>query len=648
MHVAIRAAAVASLILSALHASAQDVPVEAFATSNKVSSPRLSTDGRHIAVSVDLGEGNHGLAVYRTEDMKQTTLLRLPRYEMAAQAQWVSPTRLVIAKGRLLGSREQPTSMGEIVATDFDGRNQKYIFGYQQSTRSGNIEPGFGHIAGVPEKPNGHFYLRRLSRDSNRSQLYDVDADTAVARLVADIGVRDLNFVLDRQGIPRYAYGTDDENRYLLYTAGNQAGGKEWMPMPPPQQGAQWTPYGFSADGSQVFASYSVAGGPVMFVRSRPDASDRQVLASDPLGSFGTIEWSSGPSLPFAATLGDGRPRVVYFDPESPDAKLHDALNLSFPDHYIQYVDHSSDGNVTLLYAYSDRDPGSWYLFDRVKRKASILLSSIQGLDASRMGERRPFRFKASDGMELEGILTLPHDIATPEKLPVVVLPHGGPHGIRDGWAFDLDAQFLASRGYLVLQVNFRGSGGRGRAFQEAGYLKWGTRMQDDVLDGLRWAIAQGYADADRVCTFGISFGAYSAMMLAAKEPGLIKCAAGMSGVYDLKMMYAKGDIHATRWGNNYLGRAIGRSEGELAANSPTSLAARIRVPVFLAHGELDERTPIAQAQAMKTALERAGNVPEWMQVRGEGHGFHADSNNIAFYRRLEAFLTRNIGPRPQ
>ncbi|WP_411833069.1 prolyl oligopeptidase family serine peptidase [Pseudoxanthomonas mexicana] len=640
------AALAACMAMATGQALAEPVPVEAFAASGKLGSPRLSPDGRHLALSIDLGEGNHGLAIHRIEDMRQTALLRLPRYEVPVQVHWVSPKRLVIAKGRQMGSREEPMAMGEIIATDFDGGNQKYVYGYQQSTRTAGLDRGFGYIEGLPEVRDGRFYMRRLSRGTSRSQLYEIDTGKTTSRLIADIPVKDLSFVLDRDGVPRYAYGVDDDDNYLLY--GADAQGQNWQPIPHQRLGGRFVPLAFAPDGRQLYALYSVDGGPQMLVRSAADGSAREVLARDAFASIDALEWTPAPTQPFAATFGAGRPQVAYFDPGSEEARLHQELGRSFSDGHVTYVNHSADGQVSLLHAHSDRNPGAWYLFDRAQRRASKLLDRREGIDAARMGERRPFRFRASDGMELDGYLTIPQGAGDPVRLPMVLLPHGGPHAPGDRWGFDNDAQFLASRGYLVLQVNYRGSEGRGHAFERAGYLKWGDRIQDDLLDGVRWSIAQGYADPQRVCAYGASFGAYSAMMAAARSPDLIKCAAGLSGLYDLKMMYSKGDIRTSRYGLNYLARVVGRDDAELAANSPTSLATRIQAPVLLVHGEIDERTPLVQAKAMKAALERAGNAPEWMVVPKEGHGFYKEENNIAFYRRLEAFLARHIGPGSQ
>ncbi|SKC58150.1 alpha/beta hydrolase family protein [Pseudoxanthomonas indica] len=626
---------------SSASTGSERVPVEAFAKGNALSNPRLSPDGKHVAVSADLGEGNHALLIYRVEGMKQTAVLRLPRYQLPTETMWVSNKRLVLGKGRKFGGREEPYALGEIIATDVDGKNQDYIFGQERSLRTSSLEPGFGFVAGGPHQPNGHFYMRRAGSTS-RSQLYDVDAEMKTARLIADIPVKDLSFVIDDKGVPRYAYGTDDNDVYLLYQANAQ--GKEWLPLDAGKIGGKFVPFAFNADGTRVFAYYSESGGPSQVVTATPEGQQRTVLLQDGFSSVAAVEWRSLPYQPIAASLGAGKPRWTYFEPNARDATLHEAIGNAIPGKFIRYTGHSQDGNMSLLHAYSDRDPGTWYLLDRQRSTLEAILASREGIDEARMGERRPFRFKASDGLELEAILTVPAGVETPRNLPMVLLPHGGPHVWGDAWAYDNDAQFLASRGYLVLQVNYRGSLGRGERFETLGYRQWGKRVQQDLIDGVRWTIAQGQADPARICSYGASFGAYSAMMVVAREPGLFKCAAGLAGLYDLNMMYAKGDTRTYNYGLNYLNRTIGTDAGDLKANSPTGVASRIKVPVLIAHGEADQRTPFAQAKAMKTALESSGNAPEWMAVPKEGHGFYEDKNNIAFYRRLEAFLDRHIG----
>ncbi|MBB3814365.1 dipeptidyl aminopeptidase/acylaminoacyl peptidase [Xanthomonas arboricola] len=625
-------------VFSGTAQAASPPPVEAFVESGPISSPAMSPDGKHLAVSADLGDGNYALVVYRIAGMQSTTMLRLPRYELPVRIAWVSDRRLVIGKGRKLGSLEEPMPMGEIIATDLDGSNQRYVYGYLQSTRNAGLERGFGYIESLPSRRNGHFYMRRLSLDSRHSMLYDVDASTTTHRLMADVDVPDLRFVLDHDGVAQYAYGTDDNDNPLLF----RRSGNGWSPMSQVQ--ANWRPIAFARQPGRVYGWYNEAGGPTVLVASDPDGQQRSVLASDPFYSVDDLQWGPAPQTPFAARLGPGRPTLRYFEQDTAEAQLHRSLSQTLAGQYVDFVNFTEDGSGLLLRAYSDRDAGAWYIFDRPSNTLKLVIKARSALPAAQMNERRMVTFQASDGLILDGVLTVPGTAARGERLPMILLPHGGPHADGDGWAFDTDAQFLASRGYLVLQVNYRGGLGRGNRFERAGYRQWGERIQDDLVDGVRWAVGQGLADQTRICSYGASFGAYAAMMVQVKAPELFRCAVGVAGIYDLQMMYSKGDINRSDYGLNYLERAIGRDTAELAAHSPVMLADRIKVPVLLVHGEEDERAPFAQAKSLRAALTRSGNAPQWMSVPKEGHGFYKEANQITFYRTLERFLAEQLG----
>jgi dipeptidyl aminopeptidase/acylaminoacyl peptidase len=249
---------------------------------------------------------------------------------------------------------------------------------------------------------------------------------------------------------------------------------------------------------------------------------------------------------------------------------------------------------------------------------------------------------KARDGVDLHGYLTLPYGSAG-KQLPMVVVPHGGPFGIADVWEFDGGIQMLAQAGYAVLQVNFRGSGGYGRWFRRAGARQWGLTMQDDVTDATRWAIQSGVADASRICIYGASYGAYAALTGVAKEPDLYKCAVGYVGVYDLPMMHTRGDTQTARWGETFLREWIGEPS-EVAKVSPTNMADRIKVPVFLAAGGEDERAPIAHSELMERRLKAAGVPVETLYYKTEGHGFYNEAHQREYYTKLLDFFSRHLG----
>jgi dipeptidyl aminopeptidase/acylaminoacyl peptidase len=638
---------VACLLLPVAAVAADLIPVEDFAHHPLLTMPRLSPNGQYLAVNMnDPGSDSHMLAVYKVDDMTQpVSMLRLPKYEIAADITWVSNTRLVVDKGKLYGSIDKPFLTGEVIATDLDGKNQDYLYGrdslkYGTRAATRGTDRGWGFVEGTPSPTNGHFYMGTQSwENTDISTLYDVDAGKNTRHLIGQINVGGMSFMVGSDGKAHFAYGRNDNFEYVVYH--QQAGG--WSRMTRAQVGGSFVPIYFTPDKKGIYAQYNAGGGPTELVQQDENGDNRKVLASDSFSSIGNIEWTPFPDQPFATAPDTGLPTFTYIDPNLPTAKLHRALSLKFPGSYVHFVDFSEDGGKLLFSVDSDRDPGTYYLIDTHTYKVIKLFASEPWIDPAKMAERRPLHFKASDGIDLEAILTIPNgtDLA---NLPMILLPHGGPIGVQDSWDYDNDAQFLASRGYLVLQVNYRGSSGRGEDFQEAGYLKWGTRIQQDLIDGVKWAIGQNYADPKRICVYGGSFGGYSAMMTTIRAPGMFKCAVGYAGIYDLAMMYKKGDIQEDKSGRSYLTTVIGRNDAELAANSPDKLADKIDVPVLLIHGEDDKRAPFAQAKAMRAALDAAHKPYEWLSKPGEGHGFYDEKNTVEFYNLMQAFLEKHIG----
>lgn len=636
----------ACLLLPAAAAAADLVPVEDFARHAQLSMPQLSPDGRHLAVNMNYPDGDsHALAVYDVADMSRpVSLLRLPKYELAIGITWVDNTRLVVEKGRQLGSIDKPVATGEVIATDFDGKHQDYLYGSESKygTRAGTrgTDRGWGFVAGRPTPANGHFYMTTYSWDNqDYSTLYDVDAGKNTRRLIGQIKASGLSFMVGADGKARYAYGRDDNWDYVVY----QQQGSSWVKVNVADTEGSFTPLFFAPDRQRIFASYSADGGPSKLIEQDENGGNRKVLAGDSFSSIGAMELTPQPYQPFATVLATGVPQPSYIDADSPPAKLHRALSMKFPGSYVHFVNFSEDGGQLLFSVSSDRNPGSYFLIDTKNYKVVKLFDAMPWIDPAQMAERRPLRFKARDGKEIEAILTIPKG-ANLAKLPMVLVPHGGPIDVQDDWFFDDDAQFLASRGYLVLQVNYRGSSGRGANFKAAGYRQWGSGIQQDLIDAVKWAVAEDYADPQRVCIYGASFGGYSALMAPVRAPGMFKCAIGYAGIYDMALRYKKGDTQESKAGRNALRIQMGDDPAELAANSPVNLAGKIDVPVFLVHGEDDQRAPFAHAKAMRAALDAAHKPYEWLSKPGEGHGFYSEQNNVELYTKLQAFLEKYIG----
>lgn len=640
------AAAVCLAACAAGAYAADTIPTADFARRMPLTTPRLSPDGNYVSVAYHDPNGkDHGLAIFRIGDMgKPVTLIRMPPYELPADMIWTSATRLVVARGTVDGSIGNASYTGELMAIDIDGKNPDYLYGFESyGKRAGTraLDRGWGTIEGTPPKSNGHFYMRATSwSDQDRSTLYDVDAVSSSRRQIADIGIGGMSFMLAPDGTPRFAFGNGSDAKWAVY----HREGSGWAKVAADAAHQGFHPVATVAGTQRMFALYSPDGSGGEFVEQDEDGGNRRVVASDPFSDLTTSGlWTAAPLRPFGVVTQTGIPKAIYANPQEPIARLHMALSQKFPGMFVQFVDFSEDGGQLLLQVASDREPGRYMLIDTHTYKVRDVFTKAPWIDPSKMSERRPMRFTASDGTEIEAIVTFPNG-KPQQHLPMVLLPHGGPFGVHDSWYFDEDAQFLASRGYLVLQVNFRGSDGRGTSFEGQGYRQWGQRIQQDLVDGVKWAIGKDLADAGRVCVYGGSFGGYSAMMLPVRAPGMFKCAVGYAGVYDLPMMYDKGDIKTSRFGRSYLARTLGEDMAQLAAESPDHVADRIDVPVLLVHGEDDQRAPFAQFKAMKAALDAAHKPYETLTKAGERHGFVKPENVEEFYDRLAAFLDRNIG----
>ena len=330
---------------------------------------------------------------------------------------------------------------------------------------------------------------------------------------------------------------------------------------------------------------------------------------------------------------------VHWFDPKW-DA-LQRSVDAALPGR-VNFMSGSFEAGVMFIFSYGDVDPGTWYVLKLGAMSLQKIDSIKPEIDRQAMRPMQIVRYRSIDGLEVPAYLTLPVDGG--RNLPAIVLVHGGPV-VRDRWAWNAEVQLLASRGYAVLQPQFRGSAGFGQSFELAGYGQWGRAMQDDVTAGAEWLVAQGIADPRRMCIYGGSYGGYATLWALVKTPKLFRCGASLAGVSDLNLMLTDdSDANDSELGRLFRRRYVGAKEDgkRLDEVSPLKGAARIEVPVLLAHGNFDKRVPIVHSEKMLEALRANGKSAEWIYLRGEQHGIAYDANRELYYKTLFDFLARN------
>lgn len=637
-------------------AAAQQPPmsIKNFIRAADFSHVTISPDGTYVAALIPVPDHPYQnvIAVLDAKTAKVVHLLRSGSDELVDYYFWVSDKRIVASVAKQEGGLDTPELTGELFAVDVDGGSQINLFGY----RAGGMETGTLIHAAEARYAFAEPISTQVFNDRQiLIAINDFSADrkgtyTSAALLNVRDGrsinlstspVRNAQLVADHAGQIRVAYA---DNTYY-------GGGKLWLRASTKDDWAllndaatshvEMVPIGFNRDNSQLYLS--VAQG------DKPTAIERMDTATHKLVKLYQGQFASPRALLptadgqdyYGVITRDGKQSLFYFDKNAPEAKLSMALAANFPGQLAYFSSFTRDGKHAIVKVVSDRNPGDYYVFDLDTSNARYLLSAEPWIDPNQMRPMQPIELKARDGLSLHGFLTLP---AGNKPFPLIVLPHGGPHGIADQWEFDGEVQLFANHGYAVLQVNYRGSGGYGDWFQSLGYRQWGLSMQDDLTDATRWAIDQGYADAHRVCIYGASYGGYAALEGAEREPDLYKCAVGYAGVYDLRVQLDRSDTQRTDRGSAYLQMVLGDDRNDLLRRSPLGGVDKLKADVLLIHGGADPRVPFKNFKEFTAALDKLGKHYASLVEPDEGHGFFLPEHREQAYRKMMDFFDSHIG----
>lgn len=617
--------------------AAAPLPIEALADLPGLSDPVLSPDGQRVAAPITAG-GVNRIAVWDLRAIDRPPhFLSQAGYELR-WLRWAGPNRLLLGVGTRVNYEGISVPVTRIVAVETGGWTARAL-----DTGRGIIGDDVIYV-----EPTGAFILVSSQPTWDLSPaVVRIDLATGAATRVQ--GPRDgvWNWYADGSGVVRAGVDYSNNRITLFYRA---HAGDELRRIDSrryPQDGSVIDMIRFVQNTDRgIIVTNAVTGRFAVYgydftTDTRGDAIfehpsvDVQVAMMGPNGELNGVAYE------------DDRLRIHWINPEY--QRLQATLDRALPGKTNLVANASADGQRILFWSGAADDPGTYYIYDRSARRIQPFMSPYESLVDRQFAPVRPISFRNRDGAELQGYLTLPQRGET-RGLPLILMPHGGPFA-RDSWNFDPWVQFLASRGYAVLQVNFRGSTGYGRAFVERGIGQWGSGMIDDLEDGVDWLAREGTIDPARVCVVGASYGGYAALWAPIRKPERYRCAVSFAGLSDIGAMlrYDGRRFTATRYAREWRRRVQGEEGTDLAAISPLRQADRVRVPLLIAHGERDTNVPPSQSHDLVRALARRNAVVESVFYPEAGHGFTRAQDSVDFLRRLEAFLARHnpAGPVP-
>ena len=621
--------------------------IEGFAKHSAYHQVVLSPDGKHYAVTVTNKDGKRTILILDRATNKQVGSLSWRGREIPNSVVWLNNERVAIEVGIKVNALDQPLLTGEYVAMNIDGSRKMVLHGLRKETkrnkRRSKAAMGQMFITDLlPEEPD-YVNILTIPNGESFAELKRINVYTGREKRLAKSPLKGGGMLADHNGNARFAVGIESVegiNKTVVYYKKTKDSDWELFDRYDEDLGSI-SPLAFDANNEKVYVLSNYNRETKAIYALDLQTKKLELVSQNERVDVQTMDFGPKRQL-YAVHYEPDYSSIDVLDPNHPLGKWYPAFIKSFNGAKVSIVSSTYDMTEMVVQVESDKDPGSYYVFNSKTGNLSLLMKSKPWLDTKKMGSTEAFSFKARDGKTIYGFITLPKGKET--NLPLIVIPHGGPHGPRDYWTFDDDVQLLASHGYAVLRVNFRGSGGYGKEYQSSGYRKWGSAIMDDITDGVNWAIAQNIADKDRLCIYGASFGGYSALMGPVREPDLYKCAIGYVGVYDMDLLFKTGDVPESQYGTNFLKKVIGEDRAQIEAFSPARHVDKIKSAVFIVHGEKDQRAHFDHALLLRDKFEQANKPYQWLTKPKEGHGFYNEDNRLDLYNQMLAFFEKHIG----
>ncbi|MCJ9430812.1 S9 family peptidase [Kordiimonas marina] len=624
------------------HGTAPLLPVKAYASLPAFHGVKLSPDGKQIGFITNL-KGRAAL-VMENLDGSQPAALSSAQDANIVNFYWATDKRLLVVYGfsETRGRSHIKLDQTRLMAVDRDGQNQAWIVKGKKISRLGiNMAPQ------TPPTPQFQHKIIDLLPDDPEHILLSIDADLNGTDEVWKLnifnghyreviqGMRGIqNWYADQNHTVRFGEGYELDNQYAILRD------KEGHTAPLTK--ADWYKdadiIGFSKDPNIIYVTKLNQYGTLGVYKLALDSGKIiDTVYENPKVDVSYVKNNPETGWPAGVVFVTDRWHTAYFDQGL--AHIQKVIDKSLPKTTNSIVGKAKGKEIYVIFAYSDVDPGVYYLLDLEAKKMSLLSPYMDGIDPKTQAHVKQVDIPVRDGSTIPAYITTPRGMESAKGLKAVVLPHGGPSA-RDTNDWDYWAQFLANRGYLVLQPNFRGSSGYGKKFEKAGEHQWGGLMQNDVTDATKWLIKEGYADKNHICIVGGSYGGYAALMGAVMEPGLYKCAASINGVTDIDDMktHDKHFIGGLKW-IKYMGLE-GKSDSDV---SPINHVQDIKVPVLLISAKDDARVPFKQSKDMDSKLRHAHKKSRLVLLENGNHTLDTEEARETMLTELEKFLKKNL-----
>lgn len=543
----------------------------------------------------------------------------------------------------LLVSADYPVQRGRVKYTEArllkvkaDGSGEiESVLRLKKGERSPQFQNNI--IDMLPDEPN-HILMALDLKNANRPDVYKVNLASQVSRkLVYRNKSYISHWLTDRQHRVRLGYGRDETKIFyrLLDLITN-----EWQRIWEYEifDAPDITPLGFGLNPSELYIRALHEGRYAIFKVdiSSKDLIRTLVYADKNYDIEGSLIYSRKTNDVIGVHHGEANDGKHFFDPTY--AAFQKALNKAIPDAYNNIASLSDDENKYILFTSSSQTPGAFYVGDRKEKRLDFILDEYPLLVDKSLPKKTKIEYQARDGLKIEGYVTLPYSDVEPMNAALII-PHGGPM-VRNYSGFDWFSQFFASRGYTVLEPNFRGSSGYGYEFEMASIKQWGGAMQGDLADAARWLTKNYKIDKQRVCILGASYGGYAAMMAAVKQQDVFRCAASFAGVSDLEYIVRK-----AKGFTNYdvVKKQIGDDSDMLELNSPVNFAKEINIPLLLIHGDKDRVVDVYHSREMFEELEDLGKQVEYIELENGNHHLEIEENRMKTLNAFEHFLKQHL-----